>query len=143
MLMANILTKYHAARTRAFLLTGFAPIHRRGRATADALQAVGLAGVVLPIMAQGTHRVGGADIAPPPSQGWSEHPGAGHDAPMVWDLGPNRHVAAGQPHPLLPHLDDDVAVRRLLDDRIPGAAAEDVRHVVRTAGPTERDAHGR
>src|SRR5213595_1540174 len=38
---------------------------------------------------------------------------------------------------LLSHLDDDVPVRRLLDDRIPGAAAEDVRHVVRTAGPTE------
>src|SRR5207244_4416750 len=82
-------------------LTRFAPIHRRGRATADALQAVGFAGVVLPIVAQGTHRVGGDDIAPPPSQGWSEHPGAGHDAPMVWDLGPNRHVAAGQPHPLM------------------------------------------
>src|SRR5438034_4429570 len=94
-------------------------------------------------MAQGTHRVGGDDIAPPPFQGWSEHPGAGHDAPMVWDLGPNRHVAAGQPHPLLSHLDDEVAVRRLLDDRIPGAAAEDVRHVVRTAGPTERDAQDR
>src|SRR2546428_12017297 len=114
MLMANILTKYHAARTRAFLLTRFAPIHRRGRATADALQAVGLAGVVLPVMAQGTHRVGGDDIAPLPSQGWSEQPGARQDAPMVRDLGPNRHVAAGQPHPLLSQLDDDAAVIRLL-----------------------------
>src|SRR5256885_14879212 len=99
-------------------LTRFAPIHRRSRATANALQAVGLAGVVLPVMAQGTHRVGGDDIAPLPSQGWAEHPGARHDAPMVRDLGPNRDGAAGQPHPLLSHLRDDVGVPRRLHDRI-------------------------
>src|SRR2546426_5899477 len=95
------------------------------------------------IVAQGTNRVGGDDVTPPPSQGGPEHPGAGHNAPMVGDLGPNRHVGAGQPHPLLPHFNDDVAVRRLLDDGIPGATAENVRHVVRTAGPAEGDTHGK
>src|SRR2546426_5872870 len=78
-------------------------------------------------MAQGTDRVGGDDVTPPPrAQGGSEHPGPGHDAPMVGDLGANRHVATGKAHPLLSHLDDDVAVRRLLDDGIPSAAAENV-----------------
>src|SRR5213593_4277956 len=125
MLTVNILTTYHTARHWQFRaacnayghrLTRLAPIHRRARATADTLQAAGLAGEILAIVAQGTDRVGGDDITPPPSQGGPEHSGAGHNAPMVGDLGPNRHVGAGQPHPLLPHFNDDVAVRRLLDD---------------------------
>src|SRR6185437_11432127 len=130
MLTVNILTISHPARGGAFScdvnaqrLTRLAPIHRRARAAADTLQAAGFAGEILPIVAQGTHRVGGDDVTPPPSQGGPEHAGAGHDAPMVGDLRPNRHVAAGQPHPLLSHFDDDVAVR-LLDDGIPSAAAE-------------------
>jgi len=62
---------------------------------------------------------------------------------MVGDLRANRHVGAGQPHPLLSYFDDYVPVRRLLDDGIPGAAAENVRHVVRTAGPAKGDTHGK
>src|SRR5438552_3064825 len=124
-------------------LTSFGPVHRRRRATADALQTGGLAGEVLPIMTQRTNRIGGDDLTPPPSsQSGPQHPGARHDTPVVGGIGPNRHVGSRYSHPLLSHFDDDISVRRLLDDGIPGAAAQNVRHVVRTAGPTESDAHG-
>jgi hypothetical protein len=62
---------------------------------------------------------------------------------MVGHLGPNRHVAAGQPHTLLSDFDYDLPVHRLLDDGVPSAAAENVRHVVGTASPTESDTHGK
>src|SRR2546422_10379504 len=111
----------HATRN-GHRLTRLAPIHRRARATADTLQAAGLAGAILAIVAQGTNRVGGNDVTPPPSQGGPEHPGAAHDPPMVGALGPNRHAGAGQPHPLLSHSDDAVPVGRLSDDGIAPAA---------------------
>src|SRR2546430_3499176 len=140
MLTVNILTTPRGASRLARL----APIHGRRGAAAHALEAGGLGGEVLAVMTQRAHGVNGRHVAPPPSrtQRGPQHARTGHDAPVVGRLGPDRDVGARQAHALLAHLHHDVPVGRLFDDRVPRPAAEDVRHVVGTAGPAEGDSHG-
>src|SRR2546430_10349076 len=108
-LTVNMLTMSGSARDPGFpwnghrgtwnveRLTSFGPIHRRGRATADALQAGGLAREVLPIVTQGTNGIGGDDRTALPSyQGGPQHPGARHNTPEGGGLAPNRPVGAGR-----------------------------------------------
>src|SRR5438132_6928945 len=60
MLMVNILTTSRRARR----LAGLAPVHRRRRAAADALEDGGLGGEVLAVMTQRADGVGGRHVAP-------------------------------------------------------------------------------
>src|SRR5438445_2790221 len=88
-------------------------------------------------MAMRADAVGGDHLAPLLSaERRTEHSGAGDHAPLVgWLLADGDVAPAEADGATRTNVYDHVPVRRLLDDRIPSAAAEYVRHAVRDPGP--------
>src|SRR2546421_13127986 len=97
MLTVNILT----TSRRATCLARLAPIHGRRGAAAHALEAGGLGGEVLAVVAQRGHGGKGRHVAPPPPPPprGAQHAPTGHDAPVGGGLRPGRHLGARPARP--------------------------------------------
>jgi len=102
---------------------------------------MGLSRKVLALVAVRADGIGGHDVLPAPERG-SEYAGPDDDAPMIGRDVTHADIDAREAHGLLAHLDHHLAVPRLLEDGVPGPAAEDIRHVVEASGPADRTRHG-
>src|SRR5262245_50438197 len=115
-------------------LAGHRPVHRRLAFAARALQQRRLAVELLALVAGGAHGVGLGDRILGAAQSGAHHAGADDDAPVIGRGEAYLQVDAREPHALFVHVEHDM-VGGFFDDGIPGAAAEDVRYGIETAGP--------
>lgn len=103
----------------------------------EALQLVGFAGEILPLLAVRADGVRRGDLLPfPAAEGGSQHAGADHDAPAI-----GRRIADGDIDPAdanrpLAHLNHNFPVVCLIDNRIPRAAPQNVGDVIEAACPS-------
>src|SRR3989442_10530366 len=123
---------------------GFRPVDLRLPLAAHAFHGVGLAAEILPLLALGTHGVGGGDLLPfPAAEGRAEHSRADDDAPMVGGRVADGDVDAAEADRLVADCDDDCAVCSFVDDEIPRSTTQDVGDVVEASGPAPgRDHEG-